>query len=266
MQTHPPTRPTRSGHALTLQGWTVLSLRPRGQHGSLRAAAGRHGARLLALSPFMIEPMADQSHRKALKQALAADFTIWTSPNAVRAAAVLQSLQARPGQAWLAVGSGTQRALQRAGIAASAPSRMDSEGLLAMPALQGVRARSIGLVTAPGGRELLAPVLAERGAQVIRADVYARRSIAFRTRALTALDAALALPHRILLVLSSQDALKALLAERPLVSHRALADIKVVAASQRLADIASRAGFQCVTVATSATPGALLQAAAKAFA
>ena len=270
MQTHPPTHPpahpTRSSQALTLQGWTVLSLRPRGQHGSLRAAAGRYGARTLALSPFVIEPLADQRHRKALKHALAADITVWTSPNAVRAAAVLQSLQARPGQAWLAVGRGTRRALQRAGIAASAPSRMDSEGLLAMPELQGVRARSIGLVTAPGGRGLLATVLAERGAQVVRADVYARRAIAFSTRALTALDAAVASPQRILLVLSSQDALQALLATRPLGSHCVLADIKVVAASQRLADIASSAGFQCITVATSATPGALLQAAAKVFA
>ncbi len=261
-----PTRPTQSSHTQMLQGWTALSLRPRGQHGGLRAAASRHGARTLALSPFVIEPVTGQNHLKALEHALAADITIWTSPNAVRAAAALQSLQARPGQAWLAVGSGTRRALQRAGIAARAPSRMDSEGLLAMPELQDIRARSIGLVTAPGGRGMLAPALAERGAQVVRADVYARRSITFTTRALAALDAALASPQRVLLILSSHDALQRLLTAGQSGKHAALAGIAVVAASQRLADIAREAGFQRITVATSATPGALLQAAASAFA
>lgn len=266
MPTHKPTHPIRPGHALTLQGWIVLSLRPRGQHGGLRAAASRHGARVLALSPFVIEPLPDQDHRNALERALAATITVWTSPNAVRAAAALQPLQTRPGQAWLAVGSGTRRALQRAGIDARAPSRMDSEGLLAMPELQDIRARSIGLVTAPGGRGMLGPTLAERGAHVIRADVYARRPIAFSTRALTALDTALASPHRVLLVLSSQDALQRLLTARIPGSPAALTEIAVVAASQRLADIARNAGFRRITVATSATPGALLQAAASAFA
>ncbi len=257
--------PTRANHPQPLQGWTVLSLRPRGQHGGLRAAASRYGAHVLALSPFVIEPLTDQIHRNTLKQALAADITVWTSPNAVRAAAALQPLHARPGQAWLAVGSGTRRALQRAGIDARAPSRMDSEGLLAMPELQDVHARGIGLVTAPGGRGVLAPTLAERGAQVLRADVYARRTLAFAGRALAALDAALASPQRVLLVLSSQDALQRLLMERPPGSHPALADIAVVAASQRLATLARSSGFRRITVASSATPRALLQASASAF-
>lgn len=261
-----PSRPIRPSHALTLQGWTVLSLRPCDQHGSLRAAASRYGARTLALSPFKIEPLADQDHLNALKQALAADITVWTSPNAVRSAAALHPLHVLPGQAWLAVGSGTKRTLQRAGIAARAPSRMDSEGLLAMQELQDVHARSIGLVTAPGGRGMLAPTLAERGALVIRADVYARRTIAFSTRTLAALDAALATPQRVVLVLSSQEALQRLLTARPPRGrHDALEDIGVVAASQRLADSARSMGFQRITVATSAAPDALLQAAASAF-
>lgn len=134
-----------------------------------------------------------------------------------------------------------------------------------MPELQDVCDGSIGLVTAPGGRGMLGPALIERGAHVIRADVYARRSIAFSTRALAALDAALASPQRVLLILSSQDALERLLAERPLDCHSVMADIAVVAASQRLADIARSAGFQHITVATSASPAALLQAATSAF-
>ena len=262
----PMPMPTRPRHPQPLQGWTVLSLRPRGQHDSLRAAARRHGAQVLALSPFVIEALTGTDQRHALKQALAAGITVWTSANAVRAAAALQPLHVRRGQAWLAVGSGTRRALLRAGIDARAPARMDSEGLLAMPDLQDVRARSIGLVTAPGGRGMLLPRLAERGAHVVRADVYARHPIAFTGRALAALDTALASPHHVLLALSSQEALQRLLMAHPTERHAALVDIAVVAASQRLAGIARSSGFQRITVATDATPGALLRAAASAFA
>lgn len=257
--------PIRPDQSKSLPHWTVLSLRPRGQHGGLRAAAGRHDARMLALSPFAIEPLPDSGHRETLAHALAADIVIWTSPNAVRAAAALQPLKARPRQTWLAVGSGTRRALLRAGIVAEAPSRMDSEGLLAMPALHAVHARNVGLVTAPGGRGLLAPTLVERGANVVRANVYVRRPIAFSKRALAALDAALASPHRVVLALSSQDALQCLLVAPSPARHAALMDIAVVAASERLADAARKAGFARITIATSAAPGALLQAAASAF-
>lgn len=255
--------PTRPEHPQPLHGWTVLSLRPRGQHGSLRAAANRHGARLLAMSPFAIEPLGDPAHRQALRQALAADILVWTSPNAVRAASALQPLKARRGQTWLAVGSGTKRELHRACIDARAPSRMDSEGLLAMPELQALHGCIVGLITAPGGRGLLAPVLAKRGAVMVRADVYARRPVAINMRTLAALDAALEAPQHLLLALSSEEALQCLLAA---ASHQpALTDIAVVAASQRLADAARDAGFRRIALAASATPAALLQAAAKVF-
>lgn len=243
----------------------MLSLRPRGQHASVRTAARRYGAHVLALSAFVIEPCSAPHHRHALDQALAADITVWTSANAVRAAAALRPLVARRGQAWLAVGSGTRRALLRAGVDAQAPSRMDSEGLLAMPELQDIHACSIGLVTAPGGRGMLEPSLSGRGARVLRADVYARRPVAFGTRALASLDKALQTQQRLLLVLSSEDALQRLLAARPPASHPALAGIAVVAASQRLAASARRAGFQHIAIAANAAPAALLKAAASAF-
>ncbi|MEO6154292.1 MAG: uroporphyrinogen-III synthase [Thermomonas sp.] len=255
--------PTRIDNPKSLHGWTVLSLRPRGQHGGLRAAANRHGARVLALSPFVIEPLTDAIHRKTLKQALAADIVVWTSPNAVRAAVALQSLKARRGQAWLAVGSGTRRALLRAGIDARAPARMDSEGLLAMHELRELHGRRIALVTAPGGRGLLAPSLARRGAHVVRADVYARRPVAFNMRAIAALDEVLAAQRHVLLALSSDEALRRLLAAR---SASAFAKIAVVAASPRLAEVARQAGFQRIAIASSASPAALLHAAAGTFA
>src|SRR5690606_3210293 len=157
----------------------VISLRPVGGHAPMRRAAAAYGARVLALSPWRIEPRRDAGARAALRQALRADIVLFTSPAAVRAAAALQRLHARRGQAWLAVGAGTAAALRRAGVAGvAAPARMDSEGLLALPALGAVRGRSIGLVTAPGGRNLIAPTLARRGARIVRAEVYARVAVA----------------------------------------------------------------------------------------
>ena len=52
---------------------------------------------------------------------------------------------------------------------------MDSEGLLALPVLADVHGLRIGLVTAPGGRGLIAAQLQAAGATIERADVYQRR-------------------------------------------------------------------------------------------
>ena len=90
--------------------------------------------------------------RAALAQALGAEVVLYTSPNAVAAAAAIRAPKASRGQQVLAVGSGTRRALHRLGVAADAPGRMDSEGLLAMPQLAAVARRRIGLVAGAGGR------------------------------------------------------------------------------------------------------------------
>ena len=255
--------PRVADQALPLQDWTVLSLRPRGQHAGLRAAATRVGARLLAVSPIAIAHLADAQARRDLRAALATDIVLFTSANAVRAAAALQPLRARRGQSWLAVGAGTRRALARAGIDAVAPSRMDSEGLLGLPQLERVQGRRIGLVTAPGGRGVLAPALAERGATLLRTNVYARTAATLTTRQRDALAAALQRPGHVLLALSSGEALAALLAQAPVPALRRVA---VAAASPRLADIARAAGFRRIAVADDARPGSLLRAAALAFA
>jgi len=98
-------------------------------------------------------------------------------------------VDARTRQAF-AVGAGTAAALRRAGIAdVSTPARMDSEGLLALPGLQELDGTTLGLVTAPGGRGEITPALQQRGARVLRADVYERVAIAPSPRALAALRA-----------------------------------------------------------------------------
>ncbi len=258
--------PRIADQALPLQDWCVLSLRPRGQHAGVRAAAARFGARTIALSPFAIEPRDDRATRAALKQALLANGVLYTSPNAVASAAALQALKARRGQQVLAVGSGTRRALHRLGIAADAPDRMDSEGLLAMPQLADAAGRRIGLVTGAGGRDRLAPALRQRGAEVLRVDVYARVPLALPPKQLATLAGALATPRQVLLPLSSGEALRQVWGALPTALRKPFARIAVVAASARLAEVAREAGFRRIAIASDARPAALLRAAANAFA
>lgn len=244
--------------------WTLLSLRPRGQHAGLRKAAARAGGRLLALSPLAIVPMVDARTRHMVAAALDADAWIFTSPNAVRTAHALQ-LPAAPGRAVLAVGAGTRRALQRLGVAADAPDRMDSEGLLAMPLLQALSGRRIALFTAPGGRNRLAPALGARGADVLRVDVYARQPATIRPSRWRALAAALRGPAPVVLALSSGEALQALMAQASPDLRGALRGQAVVAASTRLATLAREAGFARIAVASDARPTSLVRAARDAF-
>ena len=237
----------------------MISLRPRGQHAALRRAAQRHGAALIALSPWALQEPGDDAARRALQRALAAPRVLFTSPAAVRAADRLQPLRECGSRGWLAVGSGTAAALRRAGVSdVASPRRMDSEGLLALPQLQAIAGTRVGLVTAPGGRGMLAPALQARGAEVIRADVYQRVPVALSPRALAAVRG---LRQPAVLALSSGEALQHVLAAAPADVAHALRASLVVAASERLAALARDCGFARIAVAASARPGDLLDAA-----
>ena len=245
-----------------LRGCYVISLRPVGGHAALRRAAAAHGARVLALSPWRIETRDDAAARSALHAALRADAVVFTSPAAVRAATSLSALRARRGQAWLAVGAGTAAALRRAGIdTVLAPARMDSEGLLDLPALREVRGRTVGLVTAPGGRGVIAATLRRRGARLLRADVYARVPV---TPAAAAVQRLRTLrPAHWLLALSSGEALLGVLANLPADAIARLRGARVLAASERLATLAREHGFRDISVAADARPRSLLAVAAR---
>lgn len=239
--------------------WTLISLRPRGQHAPLRRAAKAAGAHVIALSPWALQARCDAATRATLEAALAAERVVFSSPAAVHAAARLVDLAApHPGQ-WLAVGAGTAAALHRQGAReVTAPTRMDSEGLLALPALADLRGLRAGLVTAPGGRGIIADTLQQRGAHLLRADVYARQPLPLAPRALQRLRHAAA-PWA--LALSSGDALALLLAQLPDDLQTPLRAAIVVAASERLAGQARAAGFGQVHVAAGPLPAQLAAAA-----
>lgn len=249
---------------MPLAGCYVISLRPVGAHAALRRAAAAQGARVLALSPWRIETRDDAETRRGLRAALGADIVIATSPAAVRATTTLQTLKRKRGQRWCAVGAGTAAALRRAGIdEVVSPSRMDSEGLLALAELQSLRGRSVALLTAPGGRGVIAPMLRKRGAKLLRADVYHRVGIAPSPLALARLHA---LRSRPWIAASSGEALALVLSRLPAELAEKLRDADVAAASERLAQAARDAGFRGrVVTAASARPRDLVAAMAGAI-
>ena len=253
MQARTPTQPP---------GWYVISLRPRGGHEALRRAAARHGAGLIALSPWSLKLRDDDEARLALEAALAAPKVVFTSPAAVRAANALQPLRAHPRQQWFAVGAGTAAALRRAGIAqVQAPQRMDSEGLLALPGLAELQGIEVGFVSAPGGRGVLVPSLQARGARIHRADVYERIPVAPSSRAVAQLQE---LSAPAVLALSSGEALQRVLETLPAAALAKLRRTRIVAASERLAGFARDSGFDDVVTARGPRPADLLLAAVDA--
>jgi uroporphyrinogen-III synthase len=251
-----------SAPASAIGGSLVISLRPVGAHAGTRRAAAAHGARVLALSPWKLVARDGSAARPALTAALDAPLAIFTSPAAVRAAAAIAPLAARQGQQRLAVGATTAAALRRAGVAEPLyPLRMDSEGLLAMPVLGEVRGLDIGLVTAPEGRSLLTASLQQRGARVLRADVYDRVAVPPSPRALAALRT-LPASTPLLLALSSGLALESLIDALPPDVLARLRRARVLAASARLAELAREHGFNDVVQAADARPASLLAVAA----
>ncbi|WP_426804506.1 uroporphyrinogen-III synthase, partial [Stenotrophomonas sp. SrG] len=184
---------------------------------------------------------------------------VFSSPAAVHAAARLQPLQAPHAGTWLAVGAGTAAALRGHGVDnVVAPTRMDSEGLLDLPALAQLQGLRAALVTAPGGRGIIASTLQERGATLQRVDVYQRRALRLPPRQLQRLR------HQAgpwVLALSSAEALALLSQQLPADLLAQLRQAHVVAASERLAALATDAGFTRVTLAAGPLPAQLAQAA-----
>lgn len=239
--------------------WTLLSLRPRGQHAALRRAAAPLGAQVLGLSPWALVAQRDDAIRAALAQALGADRVVFSSPAAVHAAARLVPLDAPHPGTWLAVGAGTAAALCAHGATdVQAPQRMDSEGLLDLPALSQLQGLRAALVTAPGGRGIIAQTLQDRGAKLQRVDVYRRQPMRLPPRQLQRLRRQ---PLPWVLALSSAEALGLSLEQLPEDLLARLRSQQVVAASPRLVALAQEAGFARVRLADGPMPAQLAAAA-----
>jgi len=155
---------------MSLAGRGVVVTRPRELAGALAELLERRGARAFMFPAIEIQPLPAPP---ALGCVSDFDMVVFVSPSAVRVAAA--AMTGRPRVA-AAIGEGTLRALERAGIApVIAPaSGADSESLLAQPPMQQLQGKRVLIVRGEGGRALLGESLAARGANVQYAECYRR--------------------------------------------------------------------------------------------
>jgi uroporphyrinogen-III synthase len=116
------------------------------------------------------------------------DLVIFTSANAVRFGVALVGHGIEAPLA--AIGPATARALGEAGhrVSVTPGGGFDSESLLSHPLLARPEGRRILLIKGMHGRDLLETRLAERGAQVVVADVYTRERASHSASVLGALE------------------------------------------------------------------------------
>ena len=163
------------------------------------------------------------------------------------------------GVQFLAVGNATARALAAAGILADSPQvAMDSEALLALPALQQVEQQRVIIFKGEGGRTTLAETLAQRGARVDNCELYQRRACAEAVAALQASDFGRA-DSDCTMAYSGESVQ---LIEQTLVAaqRKELLDRPLVVPGLRVAKLAAELGFSHVLPAENATDMAMMAA------
>lgn len=155
----------------------------------------------------------------------------------------------------VAVGRATALALAAGGPMPlhAGPGQEDSDGILALPALQQVAGLRVAIYAAPGGRTRIAEELGARGAVVRTLMVYRRYPLRARPAALRQLQAAGA---RAVLSATSVSLLQGL--DRTLQRHRlqALRLRPLIVASPRIAAAARALGWSQVCVADGASASA----------
>lgn len=161
-----------------LHGVGVLVTRPEQQAAPLCRLLEARGAQAFPFPTITIRPAAE---RRTLAAGLGPianfDRIVFTSANAVRFGSAL--LEDRRDLTLAAIGPATARALNQAGyrVALQPTERIDSEGLLALPAFERVAGSRVLIVKGAGGRDLLEGELTRRGAQVATVEVYVREPV-----------------------------------------------------------------------------------------
>ncbi|HUQ74319.1 MAG TPA: uroporphyrinogen-III synthase [Burkholderiales bacterium] len=151
----------------------IVVTRPRELAEPLADALSRRGARPIVFPAIEIEPLPPPP---ALQRIAEYDILVFVSPSAVHVG--LRAVPQWPrGVTAAAIGSGTRRELQSAGVSpVIAPAAgADSESLLAAPQMHDVAGKRVLIVRGENGRPTLGDALRARGAHVEYADCYRRR-------------------------------------------------------------------------------------------
>ncbi len=159
---------------LPLAGRTVLVTRPAEQSAVLAAAIRAAGGEAVVFPALAVEAVPANALQGQAATLAAADGILFISPNAARYG--LAAFGRLPAEARVfAVGPGTARALQEAGVTrVIVPAGQDTEALLALPQLAAVAGQRFAIVRGVGGRPMLGDTLAARGAQVDYIECYRR--------------------------------------------------------------------------------------------
>lgn len=239
---------------LPLDQWTILSLRPQGQHAATYRAAKNLGAFFLPCSSMKLVACDD---RGMLEKALLCERIIVTSPAAARFAAQSPLFTLGKNAQWFALGPGTAAVLQEHGMPRiiTPAQGHDSEALLAIPELQNIQAKSIGLMTAPGGRGLIEPELIKRGAKLEVAHVYQRKTIRLKPLEIRRLEQ-LHLPFAVLC--SSHEVFASFWQQISPALREKLKSGQWILTSKRLQGLLEAAGIGNSSISESARPDAML--------
>jgi uroporphyrinogen-III synthase len=238
-----------------LGGLGVLVTRPAHQADPLCERIEQAHGRPIRFPTLEILPAADPAAARAALRG-PCDLLVFVSANAVEYAYPLLPDDLPAALPIAAVGQATAERLTALGLEPTLvpPQRFDSEGLLALPALQQLDGRTVVIVRGNEGRATLGETLQARGARVVYAEVYRRRQPQRDPRQLlqgwdrmvdvVTVSSAAGLDHLFAML---GDAGAPLLRRTPLL-----------VVSQRLAERARALGCQQVHIARSALDAAVL--------
>ena len=250
-----------------LHGVRVLVTRPEPAAGRLAEAFAGEGAVAVCVPAIVIARVEDTMSAERLRDRLAdVSVAVFSSVNAVEGFCDLMPGAACGGlpPVVLAVGRATAGALRACGVAGVhvPPDRFDSEGLLACPQLdtQRVGGRLVAVVKGEGGRDLLARELCRRGAEVIEANVYCRRTPARLAAMLEGVRESIDV-----VTATSAEALENLLGAAPWTAPW-LSCRMLVTVSERVAGIARARNLSRVTVAEGADNASIVEATVRVVA
>jgi len=158
----------------------ILITRPASQGRALCDLISARGGHPIHFPTIAFGPPLDQAgFLQSLILLGEQDWLIFISPQAVHAS-ITQIQRLWPhfpdSVKWAAIGGGTAKALEEAGITAVLypDKEQNSEGLLNLPAFHQVAGKKIAIIRGVGGREWLDKGLAERGAHVLPVIAYER--------------------------------------------------------------------------------------------